>query len=42
MLRRASQISVVAASSLVKCPRVLTILRSLAVTLSMVLVVQIN
>ncbi len=38
MLRRASQISLVAASSFGKCPRVLRILRNLAFTLSMALV----
>ena len=39
MLRKASQISLVADPSLGKCPRVLMILRSLAFTLSMALVV---
>jgi hypothetical protein len=39
MLRSASQISLVAASSLGKWPQVLMILRSYALTLSMALVV---
>jgi hypothetical protein len=39
MLRKASQISLVAASSLGKCPRLLMILRNRECTLSMALVV---
>lgn len=38
MFRSANQISLVAVSSLGKCPRVLMIFRSLALTLSMALV----
>ncbi len=39
MLRKVSQISLVAVSPLGKCPRVVMILRSRALTLSMALVV---
>ena len=42
MLRSASQISLLAASSLGKCPRVLMILRSRAFRLSIAFVVQIT
>jgi hypothetical protein len=42
MLRRASQISFVAASSFGKCPRVLLIFRSCAFTLSSALVVSMS